>query len=59
MNPDDNNFLGMDFLSGYSEIALNGRLSRFSASAPEPSSLLLLGSGILGLAGILRKRMIT
>jgi PEP-CTERM motif len=27
--------------------------------APEPNSLLLLGSGILGLAGVLRKRLLT
>ena len=30
-----------------------------TASTPEPTSLLLLGSGVLGLAGLLRKRLLT
>jgi hypothetical protein len=27
------------------------------SSVPEPSSILLIGSGILGLAGVLRRRL--
>ena len=33
--------------------------SRVGGTAPEPTSLLLLGSGILGLSGMLRKRLLT
>ncbi|HEY5175725.1 MAG TPA: PEP-CTERM sorting domain-containing protein [Terriglobales bacterium] len=29
-----------------------------SGTTPEPSSVVLLGSGILGLAGILRRRLL-
>jgi hypothetical protein len=33
-------------------------VTAFEVNAPESSSLILFGSGILGLAGILRKKVI-
>jgi hypothetical protein len=38
--------------------ATTNDVSAFEVNAPEPSSLILFGSGILGLAGILRKKII-
>jgi hypothetical protein len=33
-----------------------GFIATFGASTPEPGSLVLFGSGILGLAGVVRRR---
>ena len=49
-------------LNGIGYTPFDGGLGGFSiqaAATPEPSSLFLLGSGILGLASFLRKRLIT
>jgi hypothetical protein len=36
---------------------LGGTTGTSSTSVPEPSSIMLLGSGILGLAGLLRRKL--
>jgi PEP-CTERM motif len=45
-------------IPGWTSLTLSADVGA-QAYVPEPSSLLLLGSGILGLAGVLRKRLIT
>jgi hypothetical protein len=44
MSGPDNHFIGMDVF-------------QYQSSTPEPGSLLLLGSGVLGLAGVLRRKI--
>jgi hypothetical protein len=47
--------------SGFTELADGGggSFTQYILPTPEPSSLLLLGSGILGLSGFVRKRLLT
>ena len=51
--------LGGDGSEWFSELNSNGQQSTadFSSSTPEPSSILLLGSGLLGLAGVVRRKL--
>ena len=44
-----------NYTGGFVEIGL--RLFDDSSSVPEPGSVFLLGSGVLGLAGVLRRKM--
>ena len=58
-------FSGSFFFDMNNPLSVNGDLTGGSGtgtstvSAPEPSSLLLLGSGFLALGGFARKRVIT
>jgi len=51
----EQSFLNSNFLGNGDEDVVSGSLA---AATPEPSSLLLLGSGLLGAAGVARRRLI-
>jgi len=42
----------------FSELTSNGGQSTTAFSTPEPGSMVLLGSGVVGLAGLLRRRLL-
>ena len=56
LDPDNINILGMDFLGQFSSIDLNAANLVFSASVPEPSTILPLGACLLGIGWILVRR---
>ena len=50
------NFGGVENEVGFDEITL-GSSTAGGSPTPEPSSLLLLGTGLVGLAGALRRKL--
>lgn len=50
--------IGYIWSSGWTGAAFNGEVFTFTGtSTPEPGTLVLLGSGVLGLAGMLRRKI--
>jgi hypothetical protein len=50
--------IGYTWSSGWTSASFNGEVFTFTGtSTPEPGSLVLLGSGVLGLAGVLRRKI--
>jgi PEP-CTERM motif/CHRD domain len=47
---------GESYLNIYTENFPGGEIRGFLVPTPEPSTLLLLGSGVIGLAGLATKR---
>lgn len=50
-------FDGYTSISNFGGVALTNVAATFDAPTPEPSTLLMLGSGIVGFAGVLRRKL--
>ncbi len=54
----DSAFFGANFVNANSQGVFNTFSSGVYTAVPEPSSLIMLGSGVLGLAGVIRRRLL-